>query len=229
MTWHASAEITIPIRSDATWGAVAEAVRPLTDYLGVPLLSSARNETNFAAFTADGDLHARISRKVDQAFFKTVLTPVAGRLGALAARPFSFEVFDADANEDAPAIFKASGGRETVLPQLEPVQSLIDAALAAAGSTNDQTARANLLEAIGRFTQVRTTQAWTVEDVTENAAAMDPPRDLSEGDARALLYGMAELSETMGIESERFDRCVAEGLQAFDKEDATNQASAPRG
>lgn len=222
MTWDAHCAFKLPLREGVERPAVEEAVRSLTAYFGVPLSSADIAWKATWLHLADRALLVRFAGKVSEDFGKRVLEPALRALEPLAASPVAIVVFDRDHHEYrspvVPAIPRLSKtlGASAVLPQLQPVHGLIDAALQAAAQLPDTPIRARLLEAAAAFSTLRTTQGWSVEDVMERAGDLKPALNLTSESARSLLFRMDELTETSDIESAVFNRCLAEGLMADD-------------
>ncbi len=169
---------------------------------------------------SERELSVRFDGKVSEDFAHRVLEPSLSALEPLAASPAAIAVFDLQhrvygpLTPATPRISKTVGAT-SVLPQLQPVHDLIDAALQAAGRFP-----------VGRFTTASQGRGrvrrppdhagWAVADVLEHAQNLDPAPKVTRETARSLLFKMDELSETADFESALFGRCVAEGLLAED-------------
>jgi hypothetical protein len=224
MSWYANCVFNLPVREGVERAHVEAAVSPLTDYFqSCVFASAAPREDHFTWFQfADQQLSVRFRGAVPDEFGKRLLEPVVRALEPLAASPVAITVFDGDApprrgtlTPYAPRVSMTLGAT-SLLPQLAPVHGLIDAALQAAGQLPDTALRAHLLEAVGAFTRLRTTQGWSVEDVSERARDLEPAVELTMEKAHSLLFRMDELTETTDFDSAVFNRCVADGLIAND-------------
>lgn len=218
MTWDAHCAFKLPLREGVDRPAVEEAVRSLTDYFGVHVSPADLDWKTNWLHLADQALSVRFQGKVSEDFGKRVLDPTLRALEPLAATPVAIAVFDRGNHEyrspivpTVPRLSKTVG-RTAILPQLQPVQDLVDAALQAAAQLPATLIRAQLLQAVRAFSSLRTTQGCSVEDVIEEAAKFRQPLELDVETARALLFKMDELTETADLKSTVYARCEAEDL-----------------
>lgn len=222
MTWLAHCAFSVPLREGVTRADVQDAIRPLTDYFKITVApGDASWKSTWVMMPSERELTVRFDGKVAEDFAKRVLEPTISGLEPLAASPVAIAVFDLDhrvyspLTPAVPRVSKALGAT-AVLPQLQPVHELIDAALQAAGQLPGGPLRARLLKAVAEFADLRTTQGWAVADVMEHAQNLDPAPKVTQEAARSILFKMDELTETTDFESAFFSRCVAEGLIADD-------------
>jgi hypothetical protein len=202
MTWLASCRMEVSLHETVSREDVESAVLPLTSHF----------KTRICVQHAGTNLSINFMGNVPEDFDSAVLDPVARALEPLASSPVPFLVYNEWAPSGRLLRWNKVIGRTTLLPQLEPVHALIDAALQAATQLDARPERAQLLAAVAHFSQLRTTQAWSLTDVTEAARNQHPAIELGSEQARALLFQMDELTETSDIESAVFSRCVHEGL-----------------
>lgn len=222
MTWLAHCAFSVPLREGVTRADVQAAIRPLTDYFKITVApGDASWKSTWVMMPSDRELSVRFDGKVAEDFARRVLEPAVKGLEPFAASPVAIAVFDLDHRVYSPltpAVPRLSKtlGANAVLPQLQPVHELIDAALQAAGQLPGGPTHARLLKAVSEFADLRTTQGWAVADVVEHAQNLDPAPNVTQEVARSILFKMDELTETTDFESALFSRCVAEGLIADD-------------
>ncbi|TAL65799.1 MAG: hypothetical protein EPN79_11655 [Burkholderiaceae bacterium] len=101
----------------------------------------------------------------------------------------------------------------TILPQIQDVHDLIDAAREASSVIVDPALKAKLDSAINAFTMTRTTQAWAIEDVI-NQAENWAEVDLTEDQARAILFKMGGFDELFDQELESFRSEVTSAIES---------------
>lgn len=218
MTWYANCVFTLPLREGVERPAVEAAVRSLADYFKTSVYASDLPHKLTWLQLAEQKLSVRFRGTVSDDFGQRILEPAVRALEPLAASPVAIAVFDGGAPLLRSSLtpytprLTMTVGATSLLPQLEPVHGLIDAALQAAGQLPDTPLRARLIEAVAAFASLRTTQGWTVQDVTEQAGSLSPALQLTRDQAHSLLFKMDELTETLDIENAVFNRCVADGL-----------------
>ena len=222
MTWLAHCAFSVPLREGVTHADVEAAIRPLTEYFRTTVASAdASWKSTWVMMPSERELSVRFDGKVAEDFSRRVIEPTIIGLEPLAASPVAIAVFDLDRRVYSPLAssvprISRTLGATAVLPQLQPVHGLIDAALEAAAQLPDGAIRGRLLKAVSEFADLRTTQGWAVADVMEHAQNLDPAPKVTQGMARSILFKMDELTETTDFESALFSRCVAEGLIADD-------------
>ncbi|OUM04489.1 hypothetical protein [Variovorax sp. JS1663] len=222
MTWLAHCNFSVPLREGVTRADIEAAIRPLTDYFKITVApGDASWKSTWVMMPSERELSIRFDGNVSEDFSRRVLEPTLSGLEPLAASPVAIAVFDLDHRVYStltPAVPRLSKtlGATAVLPQLQPVHELIDAALQAARQLPGGPIRARLLKAVSEFADLRTTQGWAVADVMEHAQNLDPAPTVTQAAARSILFRMDELTETTDFEAALFSRCVAEGLIAED-------------